>query len=82
MAKFSALRVPDQLMIIFAVAVVVITIAVMLIYSSESIKKYIRRRLTKLICRIQDCLDKYFSDDEAYDAEWMDYEAWKKTRIR
>ena len=82
MAKFSALRVPDQLMIIFAVAVVVITIAVMIIYSSESIKKHIRRNLIKVVAFLESINDKYFSDDEPFNSEWMDEEAWKRTRIR
>ena len=81
MGRFATLRVPDQLMIIFAVIVVIVAIVGMIIYSSDSIKKHLRRGLTKLSASINDFNDRFFSDDEPFNSEWMDEDAWKKTRI-
>ena len=37
--------------------------------------------IATLMVALEQIFDAWFSDDEPYDAEWMDAEAWRKTRI-
>ena len=78
---FASLRLPDQILIFLAVFIAVIAIATMIVVGSDSLKKWVRGRLIGLVARIEKFNDKYFSDDEPYDPEWMDEETWKRTRI-
>lgn len=34
-----------------------------------------------LIVLLEQMFDTWFSDDEPFDAEWMDAKAWRETRI-
>lgn len=81
MNNFSSLRFSDQLLVMLALLIVLTAVATMIVVGSESLKKWFSRRLTGLANRIQRFNDKYFSDDEAFDEEWMDKEAWQKTRL-
>ena len=81
MEKFADLRFPDQVMIVVAVLIVVLAVATMIVVGSESLKRWVRRRLIGLVAMIESFNDKYFSDDEPYDEEWMDEDQWKRTRI-
>ena len=80
MTNFASLRFSDQLIVMLAVFIVFIAVATMIVVGSESLKKWFSRRLTGLANRIQRFNDKYFSDDEPFE-EWMDREAWEKTRL-
>ena len=80
MTNFASLRLSDQLIVMLAVFIVFIAVATMIVVGSESLKKWFSRRLTGLANRIQRLNDKYFSDDEPFE-EWMDREAWEKTRL-
>lgn len=81
MTNFASLRLSDQLIVMLAVFIVFIAVATMIVVGSESLKKWFSRRLTGLANRIQRFNDKYFSDDEPFNEEWMDREAWEKTRL-
>ena len=78
--KFSELRVPDQLLIIMALTIVIVTVACMVVYSSESIKTAARRKLAILIVRLEK-IEAYLSDDDPFDAEWMKAKEWRQTRL-
>ena len=81
MTNFSNLRFSDQLIVMLAVFIVFMAIATMVVVGSDSLKKWFSRRLTGLAERIQRFNDKYFSDDEPFDEEWMDKTKWDKTRL-
>ena len=80
MSNFAMLRFGDQITVVLAVFIVVAAVVTMVVVGSESLKKWFSRRLTGLANRIQRFNDKYFSDDEPFE-EWMDREAWEKTRL-
>lgn len=81
MTIFASLRFSDQLIVMLAVFIVFMAVATMIVVGSESLKKWFSRRLTGLANRIQRFNEKYFSDDEPFNEEWMDREAWEKTRL-
>lgn len=81
MTNFSNLRFSDQLIVMLAVFIVFMAIATMVVVGSDSLKKWFSKRLIGLAERIQRFNDKYFSDDEEFDEEWMDEDAWRKTRL-
>lgn len=81
MGKFATLRVPDQIMIIAAVIIIVVAVSTMIIYSSDTVRKFLRRRTPVLIEKLEAFNEKFFSDDEPYNSEWMDEENWRKTRL-
>ena len=81
MESFTRLMFGDQILIVISVFIVILAIAIMIVVGSDNLKRWFGRRLYRLSKRIEAFNDKYFSDDEPYDAEWMDEDAWKKTRI-
>ena len=81
MTNFSSLRFSDQLIVMLAVFIVFMAIATMIVVGSNRLKRWFGRRLIGLAELIQKINDKYFSDDEPYDEEWMDEDAWRKTRL-
>ena len=81
MTNFSSLRFSDQLIVMLAVFIVFIAVATMIVVGSNRLKRWFGRRLIGLAELIQKINDKYFSDDEPYDEEWMDEDAWRKTRL-
>ena len=81
MTNFSSLRFSDQLIVMLAVFIVFMAVATMIVVGSNRLKRWFGRRLIGLAELIQKINDKYFSDDEPYDEEWMDEDAWRKTRL-
>ena len=82
MTNFASLRLSDQLIVMLAVFIVFIAVATMIVVGSESLKKWFSRRLSGLASKIETINEKWFSDDESYDSEWMDIDAWERTRIK
>ena len=81
MTNFSSLRFSDQLIVMLAFFIVFIAVATIFVVGSNRLKRWFGRRLIGLAELIQKINDKYFSDDEPYDEEWMDEDAWRKTRL-
>lgn len=81
MSNFAMLRLTDQITVMFSVLIVVMAIATMIVVGSNSLKRWLRNRLLGLVALIERLNDKWFSDDEDYDSEWMDKDAWERTRI-
>ena len=81
MTNFSSLRFSDQLIVMLAVFIVFMAVATMIVVGSNRLKRWFGRRLMGLAENLQKFYDKYFSDDEPYDEEWMDEDAWRKTRL-
>ena len=81
MSNFAMLRLTDQITVVFSVLIVVMAIATLIVVGSNSLKRWLRNRLLGLVALIERLNDKWFSDDEDYDSEWMDKDAWERTRI-
>ena len=82
MSNFTQFRAVDQLTIIVAVIIVILAVATMVVVGSNSLKRWFGRRLYALSKKIEAFNEKYFSDDEAFDEEWMDKGAWERTRLK
>lgn len=82
MTNFASLRLSDQLIVMLAVFIVFIAVATMIVVGSESLNKWFSKRLSGLASKIETINEKWFSDDESYDSEWMDIDAWERTRIK
>lgn len=81
MESFTRLIFADQILIVISVLIVILAIAIMIVVGSNSLKRWFGRRLYNLAKKAEALHEKYFSDDEPFDDEWMDREAYEKTRI-
>lgn len=81
MSNFAMLRLTDQITVVFSVLIVVMAIATMIVVGSNSLKNLFREMFLGLLRKMESFSDKWFSDDEPFDDEWMDREAYEKTRI-
>ena len=81
MTNFANLKLIDQLTVMVAVLIVFLAVATMVVVGSKSLKRWFSCRLIELADLIRRFNDKFFSDDEPFDEEWMDKEAWQKTRL-
>lgn len=82
MTNFANLKLIDQLTVMVAVLIVFLAVATMIVVGSHSLKRWFRNRLIGLVIIIERINDKWFDDDEAFNEEWMDREAWERTRIK
>ena len=82
MTNFANLKLIDQLTVMVAVLIVFLAVATMIVVGSNSLKKWLRNRLIGLVIIIERINDKWFDDDEAFNEEWMDRDAWERTRIK
>jgi hypothetical protein len=71
----------DKLIVLLAIIIVVLAVAIMVVMGSESLKRWFGMKLMAFAKKLEEFTYKWFSDDEYFDAEWMDEEAWKKTRL-
>lgn len=81
MESFTRLMFADQILIVISVFIVILAIAIMIVVGSNSLKNFFRKMFLGLLRKMESFSDKWFSDDEPFDDEWMDEDAWKKTRI-
>ena len=81
MSNFAMLRFSDQITVVLAVFIVVAAVVTMVVVGSESLRNWFRKMFVGVLLEMEAVADKWFSDDEEYNPEWMEREAWERTRI-
>ena len=77
---FASLLIWDKILIILFVAFSIFLITALTILSAPERRRWVYRKLE----HFADRLGKYtemMKDDERFDPEWMNEEAWKRTRL-
>lgn len=64
-----------------ALIIAVLAIAVMIVVGSNSLKRWFGKQILNIAKALERFNEKWFSDDEPYDEEWMNKDAWRRTRL-
>lgn len=64
-----------------ALIIAVLAVAVMIVVGSNSLKRWFGKQILNMAKALERLNEKWFSDDEPYDEEWMDEDAWRRTRL-
>lgn len=64
-----------------ALIIAVLAVAVMIVVGSDSLKRWFGKQILNTAKALERFNEKWFSDDEPYDEEWMNEEAWRRTRL-
>lgn len=65
-----------------ALIIAVSAVAVMIVVGSNSLKRWFGKQILNIAKALERFNEKWFSDDEPYDEEWMDKGAWERTRLK
>lgn len=65
-----------------ALIIAVSAVAVMIVVGSNSLKRWFGKQILNIAKALERFNEKWFSDDEAFDEEWMDKGAWERTRLK
>ena len=64
-----------------ALIIAILAVAVMIVVGSNSLKQWFGKQILNTAKALERFNEKWFSDDEPYDEEWMDEDAWRRTRL-
>ena len=76
----SGLRAVDQVVIYLFAFFILWFIVVLFIYMRHDIRKAVMDSLLTASVKVEQFIRR-MRDDESFDPAWMDYDAWKQTRI-
>lgn len=79
--NISNLDTIDQLLIMAFVVFIAFIITALLIVTKENIREWAILKLSSMVARMER-FNEWLQDDERYDPQWMDFQAWKATRIK
>lgn len=76
----ARLDIIDQVLIMVFVLFIAFIITALLVVTREDIHEWFVKKLSNAVVRMEQ-FNEWLQDDEHYDAEWMDFQAWKESRI-
>ena len=70
----------DQILVMAFILFIAFIVTALLIVTRENIRIWAMRKLSGAVVNMEQ-FNEWLQDDEKYDPQWMDYGAWKATRI-
>ena len=77
----SELRTIDQILVLAFIMFAATIVTLLIIVSHEAMREWFLGKVIDLTDRIER-FNERMNDDERFDSNWMDYSAWKETRLQ